>query len=100
MVDFSERAARTDVRDPSADAGSLWTRSLTKRASLLLVLLFVAGCSSVPPAARPGLWAAGAVVAASILFRIGADDESSGQPEDLGCFEEIENGHSETICPP
>jgi hypothetical protein len=76
------------------------TARVIQRASLGLVLLFVSGCSSVPPAARPGLWAAGAVVAASILFRVGAADESSGQPEDLGCFDQIENGHTETICPP
>jgi hypothetical protein len=100
MLDFSGHTARTDVPGRSADTGAPRTRSVTQRASLGLVLLFVSGCSSVPPAARPGLWAAGAVVAASILFRVAGDDESSGQPDDLGCFEEIENGHTEAICPP
>jgi hypothetical protein len=61
----------------------------------------IAGCSSVPPAARPAVVAAGAVVAAQVLFRIAADsDGSAPSPENVGCFEKIEGGQRETICPP
>jgi hypothetical protein len=63
-------------------------------------LSLLAGCSSLPPAARPGVWAAGAVVAASVLFYVGAKEDSSDPPADVGCFERIEGNRSETICPP
>jgi hypothetical protein len=70
------------------------------RLSLVIALSVLWGCAATPPAVRPGVWAAGAVVAASLLFYVAADDESSGPPEEVGCFERIENGRRETICPP
>jgi hypothetical protein len=74
---------------------------MAKHLLMLLALLPLSGCSSIPAAARPGVVAAGAVVAASVLFYAGAkDDDSSDPPEDLGCFDKIEGGRRETICPP
>jgi hypothetical protein len=74
---------------------------MAARLSLVFASLWLAGCSSIPPAARPGVVAAGAVVAASVLFYVGArEDDSSDPPEDVGCFEKIEGNRSETICPP
>lgn len=73
---------------------------MTKRLSLVVAGLMLAGCSSIPPGARPGVLAAGAVVAASVLFYVGARDDSSDPPEDVGCFERIEGNQRDTICPP
>ena len=73
---------------------------MTKRIAPVFVLLLLAGCASVPPAARPGVLAAGAVVGASILFYVGAKNDNSDPPEDVGCFDKIEAGNRETICPP
>jgi hypothetical protein len=73
---------------------------MAKRLAVVLALSLLAGCSSIPPAARPGVWAAGAVVGASLLFYVGANDDSSEPPEDVGCFDKIEGGNRETICPP
>jgi hypothetical protein len=71
------------------------------RVSAVSAVALLAGCSSLPPAARPGVVAAGAVVAASVLFYIGAkDDGSSAAPEDVGCFDRIEGNSRQTICPP
>lgn len=67
---------------------------------LLAVVVLLAGCSSIPPPARPGVVAAGALVGAAVLFRVGANKDSSEAPEDVGCFEKIEAGRRETICPP
>jgi hypothetical protein len=68
--------------------------------TLIFASTLLAGCANVPPAARPGVVAAGAVVAAAVLFRVGADDESSDPPKEVGCFEKIEGNRRETICPP
>lgn len=74
---------------------------MTKRLPLLFGALLLAACASIPPAARPGVVAAGAVVAASVLFYVGArEDGTSAAPEDVGCFERIEGARRETICPP
>ena len=74
---------------------------MAKRLSLVFVFWLLAGCSSIPPAARPGVVAAGAVVAASVLFYVGAkEDGSSDPPEEVGCFERIEGNSRQTICPP
>lgn len=74
---------------------------MVNRLSLSLALLLLCGCSSLPPAARPGVVAAGAVVAASVLFYVGAkEDGDSEPPEDVGCFERIEGNQRQTICPP
>jgi hypothetical protein len=74
--------------------GSLVAKTLT-----LTFVLLLSGCSSNPPAARPGVVAAGAVVGAALLFRAGANKESSDPPEDPGCFVRIEGDRRETICP-
>jgi hypothetical protein len=74
---------------------------MAKHLSLAFAWLVLAGCSSIPPAARPGVVAAGAVVAASVLFYVGAKEDGSGDPtEDPGCFVRIEGNSRETICPP
>lgn len=73
---------------------------MAKRMTAVIATLLLAGCSSVPPAARPGVLAAGAVVGASLLFYVGAKNESSQPPEQVGCFEKIEGSSRETICPP
>ena len=74
---------------------------MAKRLSLFYVLWLLAGCASIPPAVRPGVVAAGAVAAASVLFYVGAkEDGSSDPPEDVGCFERIEGNRRDTICPP
>jgi hypothetical protein len=68
---------------------------------LLLTSSLVAGCSSIPPAARPGVVAAVAVVAAPVLFYIGSKQgNKSSEPVDVGCFDRIEGDRRETICPP
>jgi len=73
---------------------------MARRMVAVFGLLLVAGCSSVPPAARPGVLAAGAVVGASLLFYVGSRNGSSDPPEEVGCFERIEGNDRETICPP
>ena len=73
---------------------------MANRLAAALALSLVAGCSSIPPAARPGVLAAGAVVGASLLFYVGARNDSSDAPEEVGCFEKIEGNTRETICPP
>jgi hypothetical protein len=74
---------------------------MAQRLSLAFALLLLTGCSSLPSAARPGVVAAGAVVAASVLFYMGAkEDGSSDPPEDPGCFVRIEGNSRDTICPP
>lgn len=73
---------------------------MAKRIASVFGCVLLAGCSSIPPAARPGVLAAGAVVGASLLFYVGAKDDSSDPPEDVGCFERIEGNRRETICPP
>jgi hypothetical protein len=73
---------------------------MTRALYLIAASTLLAGCSSIPPAARPGVVAAGAVVAAAVLFRVGADNESSDPPKEVGCFERIEGSRRETICPP
>jgi hypothetical protein len=73
---------------------------MAKYLTLFSALLLLSGCSSIPPAAKPAAWAAGAVVGASLLFRVGAARDSSDPPQDPGCFVRIEGGRSETICPP
>jgi hypothetical protein len=73
---------------------------MTRALSLVLAATLLAGCSSLPPAARPGVVAAGAVAAAAVLFRVGADNESSDPPQEVGCFERIEGNSRQTICPP
>ncbi len=73
---------------------------MSKRLAWLFAALFVSGCSSMPQAAKPGAWVAGAVVGASLLFYLGATDESSAPPEDVGCFDKIEGNTRQTICPP
>jgi len=72
---------------------------MIKHLTLAFVLL-LSGCSSVPPVARPGVGAAGAVVAASLLFYVGAKEDSSDPPEHPGCFVRIEGDRRETICRP
>jgi hypothetical protein len=75
--------------------------AMVKLLSLVFSLLLLSGCSSIPPAAKPGVVAAGAVVAASILFYVGAKEgDRSDPPEDVGCFEKIEGSSRQTICPP
>ena len=73
---------------------------MSKRLSLVFAVLWLAGCSSMPQAAKPGAWVAGAVVGASLLFYLGVTDESSAPPEDVGCFDKIEGNTRQTICPP
>lgn len=73
---------------------------MVKRTTVVVALWLLAGCSSVPPAARPGALAAAAVVGASLLFYVGAKRDGSNPPEDVGCFEKIEGNDRETICPP
>lgn len=73
---------------------------MVKRLAAVFASLLLAGCSSIPPAARPGVLAAGAVVGASLLFYVGAKNDSSDAPEEVGCFEKIEGSTRETICPP
>lgn len=73
---------------------------MSKPLLLIAASLSILGCSSIPPAARPGVVAAGAVVGAAVLFRIGAAQDSSDPPQEVGCFERIEGNRRETICPP
>ena len=73
---------------------------MIKRLTVIFAFSLLAGCSSIPPAARPGVLAAGAVVGASLLFYVGAKNDSSDPPEEVGCFEKIEGSSRETICPP
>jgi hypothetical protein len=42
---------------------------------LIVAATLIAGCSSIPTAARTGVVAAGAVVGAAVLFRIAAAKE-------------------------
>jgi hypothetical protein len=74
----------------------------TKAAVALAVLgaLNVSGCANIPAAARPGLWAAGAVIGASLLLYAGEKRDSSNPSSDVGCFDRIDGGHRDTICPP
>jgi hypothetical protein len=73
---------------------------MAKHLTLAFAIFSLSGCSSIPPAGRPGVWAAGAVVGASLLFRAGAARDSSDPPGNPGCFVRIEGGRSETLCPP
>jgi hypothetical protein len=74
---------------------------MAKRLVLVFALWYVAGCSSIPPVARPAAAAAGAVAAASVLFYVGAKEDDSSDPlEDVGCFDRIEGNRRDTICPP
>ena len=73
---------------------------MLRRVLLLSWLLALSGCSSIPPAARPAVVAAGAVAGASLLFYVGEKHDSSDPPENVGCFDKIENGQVQRICPP